>query len=180
MLTQLGEPVAVLDGGLPAWPGPLTTDVPAVRPITRPTKPWPADRFVDADRVAEAVTTPDTVVLDARSAERYANGDPAIDPRPGHIPGARSAPWAENVDPTTGCLLDPGTLRRRFAALGITAPTSTVAYCGSGVSACHDLLALSVAGLGQHTRLYTGSWSAWGADAQRPAATGPSPSPTAA
>jgi thiosulfate/3-mercaptopyruvate sulfurtransferase len=180
MLTQLDEPVAVLDGGLPAWPGPLTTAVPTVRPVTRTIKPWPTDRFVDADAVAEAMTRPDTVVIDARSAARYADGDPAIDPRPGHIPGAHSAPWMDNVDAATGCLVDAATLHRRFAALGITPATSTIAYCGSGVSACHDLLALAVAGMGQHTSLFPGSWSAWGADPQRPAATGPSPAPTTA
>jgi thiosulfate/3-mercaptopyruvate sulfurtransferase len=178
MLTQLGEPVAVLDGGLPAWPGPLTTAVPTVRPVTRTVKPWPTDRFVDADTVTEAAARSDTVVIDARSAARYADGDPAIDPRPGHIPGAHSAPWMDNVDGATGCLVDAESLRRRFAALGITPATSTIAYCGSGVSACHDLLALAVAGMGHRTSLYPGSWSAWGADPQRPAATGPSPSPT--
>jgi thiosulfate/3-mercaptopyruvate sulfurtransferase len=175
MLSRLGEPVAVLDGGLPAWRGPLSTDVPVVTPAARAAKPWPADRFVDADAVASATAGTDTVVIDARSADRYANGDAAIDPRPGHIPGAHNAPWPGNVDPDTGCLLDADALRRRFQALGITAETATVAYCGSGVSACHDLLALAAAGLADRASLYTGSWSAWGADPQRPAATGATP-----
>jgi thiosulfate/3-mercaptopyruvate sulfurtransferase len=180
MLTHLGEPVAVLDGGLPAWRGPLSTDVPAIAPAARSVKPWPVQRFADADDVAAAVSRGDGIVIDARSAPRYAGGDPAIDPRPGHIPGALSAPWIDNVDPATGRLLAAETLRRRFEALGISPETPTVAYCGSGVSACHDLLALAVAGIADHTRLYTGSWSAWGADPRRPAATGPAPSATVA
>jgi thiosulfate/3-mercaptopyruvate sulfurtransferase len=176
MLSRLGEPVAVLDGGLPAWRGPLSMDVPAVTPVTRTAEPWPADRFVDADAVAAALARSDTVVIDARSAQRYAAGDATIDPRPGHIPGALSVPWGANVDPATGCLLDADSLLRRFGTLGITPETPTIAYCGSGVSACHDLLALAVAGLAGRARLYTGSWSAWGADPRRPAATGASPS----
>jgi thiosulfate/3-mercaptopyruvate sulfurtransferase len=175
MLSRLGEPAAVLDGGLAAWRGSLSADVPPVTAVKRPAKPWPAERFVDGDAVADAARRPDRVVLDARSAERYAHGDRAIDPRPGHIPGARSAPWADNVDPETGCLFDAATLRRRFEALGISAETTTIAYCGSGVSACHDLLALEVAGFGGRTALYPGSWSAWGADPERPAATGSTP-----
>jgi thiosulfate/3-mercaptopyruvate sulfurtransferase len=180
MLSRLGEPVAVLDGGLPAWRRPLTVAVPEVTPVSRTAEPWPADRFVDADAVAAASGRSDTVVIDARSAQRYAAGDTTIDPRPGHIPGALSAPWTANVDPGTGCLLDAEALRRRFGTLGITTETPTIAYCGSGVSACHDLLALAVAGLARRASLYTGSWSAWGADLRRPAAIGASPSSTPA
>ena len=100
------------------------------------------------------------MVFDARTAERYAHGDPAIDPRPGHIPGALSAPWAGNLDATTA-----GSSRRRRCASG-SPPRPTgraIAYCGSGVTACHDLLAMEVAGI-TGTALYPGSWSQWGAD----------------
>jgi thiosulfate/3-mercaptopyruvate sulfurtransferase len=119
--------------------------------------------LVDADRVASG----DAVVLDARTAERYAHGDPAIDPRPGHIPGALSAPWGGNLD-QTGRFLDAAALRARFAAAD---GRRAVAYCGSGVTACHDLLALELAGH-TDTALYPGSWSQWGADPSRPAETG--------
>jgi thiosulfate/3-mercaptopyruvate sulfurtransferase len=162
LLHVLGEPVAVLDGGLAAWPGELSTEVPSFAPARRTVRPWPVDRFVEADAVAAAAA-----VLDARTAERYLHGDPAIDPRPGHIPGARSAPWAGNLDPATGRFLDPATLRDRFGALGVGGG-NVVAYCGSGVTACHTLLALELAGISD-TALYPGSWSQWGADPQRPA-----------
>ncbi|MDQ2750944.1 MAG: sulfurtransferase [Pseudonocardiales bacterium] len=160
LLHVLDEPVAVLDGGLQAWPGELSTDVVTLAQVTRTARPWPAARFRDADSVARAA-----LVLDARPAERFAHGDPGIDPRPGHLPGARSAPWAGNLDPATGRFLDPAALRARFAALG--ASGDVVAYCGSGVTACHDLLALEVAGI-SGTALYPGSWSQWGADPGRP------------
>lgn len=163
MLHVLGEPSAVLDGGLAAWAGPLVRDVPAVRPVDRRPRPWPAERFVAADEVAAG----DAVVYDARAAERYARGDPSIDPRPGHIPGAHSAPWAGNLG-ADGRFRPAGQLRERFAA---AASRPAIAYCGSGVTACHDLLAMELAGLEQ-TALYAGSWSQWGSDASRPAQTG--------
>lgn len=166
LLHVLGDPAAVLDGGIAAWPGELTTEVPEVVPVERPPVPWPTDRFVEPDDVQDA-----GVVLDARAAARYAEGDPAIDPRPGHVPGARSAPWAANLG-GDGRLLPAADLRARYEALGVGEATTVVAYCGSGVTACHDLLALEVAGLGR-TALYPGSWSQWGADPSRPAATGP-------
>ena len=163
MLHVVGEPAAVLDGGLAAWTAPLTTEAPEFAPVPRAAVPWPADRFVGADDVA----TTDAVVYDARTAERYAHGDPAIDPRPGHIPGARSAPWARNLD-ENGRFRQPGELRERFAA---AVGRGAVAYCGSGVTACHDLLAMELAGI-ESTALYAGSWSQWGADPSRPAETG--------
>jgi len=147
---------AVLDGGLSSWPAELSTDVPALSPVARTARPWPPGRFAHAD----AVMAPGSAVLDARSAERYAHGDPAIDPRPGHIPGAHSAPWAGNLDPATGRFLAAAALRARFAAIGAG---PAIAYCGSGVTACHDLLALEIAGH-RNTALYPGSWSQWGAD----------------
>jgi thiosulfate/3-mercaptopyruvate sulfurtransferase len=175
LLHLLGQPAAVLDGGIGTWAAPLSTGPAAPAPVERRPRPWPAARLVDADAVAAG----GAVVLDARSAARYAAGDPAIDPRPGHIPGARSAPWTGNLDPATGRFLAPEALRHRFVALGAGGDGPVVAYCGSGVTACHDLLALERAGLaaGGRTRLFPGSWSAWGADPSRPAETGPDPDP---
>lgn len=161
LLHVLDEPAAVLDGGLAAWPGDLSTDVPAPAPVERAPVPWPSDRFRTADQVAAGAGT----VLDARTAARYAHGDPAIDPRPGHIPGARSAPWQDNLG-ADGTFRSPTQLRARYGA------GPFVAYCGSGVTACHDLLALHLAGE-RDLALYPGSWSQWGADPSRPAQTSP-------
>jgi thiosulfate/3-mercaptopyruvate sulfurtransferase len=166
MLHVLGEPVAVLDGGLRSWPGALTREEPSYPAVSRRPKPWPPHVFVDADEVARTSRP----VLDARTAQRYAEGDPAIDPRPGHIPGARSAPWQDNLDPSTERFLAPDVLRARYAALGVT--EAAIAYCGSGVTSCHDLLALTVAGV-PDAALYAGSWSQWAGDSSRPAETGP-------
>ena len=167
LLHTRGEPVAVLDGGIQAWPGVLTLVVPVPVPVIRPVREWPAERFVSADQVSAALAQ-DAVVYDCRLSERYEHGDPAIDPRPGHIPGARSAPWPGNLRPD-GLFADPPTLRTRYAdAVG----KRTIAYCGSGVTACHDLLAMHVAGV-TDLALYAGSWSQWGSDPSRPAETGP-------
>jgi len=155
LLHVLGEPAAVLDGGIAAWPGELTTAEPSVETITREPVPWPPERFRTADELG-GVT-----LLDARAAIRWAEGDPAIDPRPGHIPGALSAPWADNLGPD-GRLRSPDQLRAHYPG---TSPV--VAYCGSGVTACLNLLGLEVAGI-TDTALYPGSFSQWGADADRP------------
>jgi thiosulfate/3-mercaptopyruvate sulfurtransferase len=164
LLHVLGEPVAVLDGGIDAWPGELSTDVPVPIPVQRSVHEWPAERFASADQVAAS----ERAVYDARTAERFAHGDESIDPRPGHIPGALSVPWAGNLD-ESGRFRDAGALRERFAAAD---PRGAIAYCGSGVTACHDLLAMTVAGL-EGLVLYPGSWSQWGVDEARPAAVGP-------
>lgn len=161
LLHVLGEPAAVLDGGLAAWPGELVTGVPTPEPVQRAPVAWPAERFADADEVAAG----DALVVDARTPERYAHGDPSVDPRPGHVPGAVSAFWGDNLGPE-GRLRPAAELRERFAQAADA--RGVIAYCGSGVTACHDLLALTVAGVG-NARLYPGSWSQWGADPGRPA-----------
>ena len=173
MLHMLDHDVAVLDGDIRAWTGPRTTDDVTVAPVPFRPRPWPAARIVDADAVDVLRTDTNALVLDARAAARYAQGDPTIDPRPGHIPAARSAPWADNVDPATGRVRAAADLRQRFAALGATDAEAIVAYCGSGVTACHNMLALTIAGFGDRIALYPGSWSQWGADEDRPTQTGP-------
>lgn len=173
MLHSLGEPVAVLDGGLAAWPGPLSTDYPEVIPAGFTPRPWPTGAFASMDEVDELRRDEGTVVLDARSPDRYRGEPNAIDPRFGHIPGAVSAPSSANLAPD-GTLRSPAELREIYTAAGVAGEVGAVAYCGSGVSANLDLLALEVAGLGSG-RLFVGSWSAWGADSDRPVATGPEP-----
>jgi thiosulfate/3-mercaptopyruvate sulfurtransferase len=121
--------------------------------------------FEDVGRLPDG-----TVLLDARSAARYRGEPHPLDARPGHIPGARSAPWDANLGPD-GRFKPADELRRRFQELGVDRGEEVVAYCGSGVSACHDLLALELAGL-PGARLYPGSWSDWAAREGTPAETG--------
>ncbi len=112
------------------------------------------------------------LVLDARVGERYRGEYEPIDPKPGHIPGAVSAPWIENLD-SEARFKSREELRRRFLELGVDEAEGAVVYCGSGVNACHDLLALELAGL-SNVRLYAGSWSDW-SNRDAPVATGPDP-----
>ncbi len=169
MLRATGHAAALLDGGLAAWDGPLEPGPVERAPAAFPAVPWPADRLAGL----EDALSPGHVLLDARDPSRYRGDAEPVDPRPGHVPGARSAPAAHNLD-ATGRLLPAAELRRHFEAAGVSAGSEVVAYCGSGVTACHDLLALEVAGLGPG-RLWPGSWSEYSADPHRPAATGDAP-----
>jgi thiosulfate/3-mercaptopyruvate sulfurtransferase len=175
MLASTGHHAAVLDGGLMAWAGELErgSGSEPSRASFSP-RPWPTDRVVDADQVEALRRDPSAVVLDARAAERYRGEVEPIDPVAGHIPGAKNAPWAANLDPETGRFLSPDALRRRYEALGVDGQRTVVAYCGSGVTSCHDLLALEVAGF-PRAKLYVGSWSSWIAGLSRPMAKGPDP-----
>ncbi|QBI52389.1 sulfurtransferase [Streptomonospora litoralis] len=171
MLRTLGSPAAVLDGGIDAWPGALETGRVEPEPRERTPVPWPAERVADTSAVRTATGDPDRLLVDARAHERYTGAEPAaVDARPGHIPGARSAAWTGNLT-EDGRFAAPDRLRERFASLGADSAETITAYCGSGVTACHNLLALEHAGY-TRTRLYPGSWSAWGADAGLPAETG--------
>lgn len=164
MLDSLGRSAAVLDGGIQAWGGPLETTRTTPEPADFTPQPWPRERFVTADEVD--ARRPEAALLDARSAERHAGVENAIDPRFGHIPGAVSAPFAGNTD-DSGRFRPREELEERFAAMGVDEHTEVIAYCGSGVSACSNLLALRLTGV-HHTKLYVGSWSEWGADESRP------------
>lgn len=164
---------AILDGGIEAWTGaglPLVTAASEHPPATW-TPGEPRDDLVSTADVEAALGGP-TLLLDARAAERYRGETEPIDPRPGHIPGARSAPWAANLG-LDGRFLPSEGLRRRYADLG-AADRPTIAYCGSSLTATHDLLAMELAGI-EGGRLYEGSWSDWSSDPARPAATGPQP-----
>ncbi|MFM2079016.1 MAG: hypothetical protein RJA49_2906, partial [Actinomycetota bacterium] len=127
------------------------------------------DRLAFADETA-ALAASGGAVLDARAVERFTGEVTMIDPRPGHVPGARNAPWGSVLGPD-GRMKPPAELREHFAALGAT-DGEVIAYCGSGVSACMNILAMEVAGL-TPPRLYVASWSGWAADADRPAEQGP-------
>jgi thiosulfate/3-mercaptopyruvate sulfurtransferase len=161
--------VRLLDGGLGAWQGPLETGFGP--------SPEPGDVVLEPGNlpvldIEEAAAFPGTgVLLDARAGERYRGEQEPIDPRAGHIPGAFSAPTAENLT-SDGRFLPPHELAARFRALGAgDAPVGV--YCGSGVTAAHQVAALAVAGF--DAALYPGSWSQWSNQPDRPVATGPNP-----
>ncbi|MFD5734193.1 sulfurtransferase [Streptomyces sioyaensis] len=174
LLRWTGHPdVRVLDGGLAAWQasgGALSVDQPA--PLAGDFTPLPgALPVLTADDAAALARR--GVLLDARAAERYRGEVEPIDPVAGHIPGAVSAPTTENVAEGSTVFRAASELAQRFASLGATADAEVGVYCGSGVSAAHEVLALAVAGV--PAALYVGSWSEWTADPSRPVATGPQP-----
>uniref|UniRef100_A0AAU3GP99 Sulfurtransferase n=1 Tax=Streptomyces sp. NBC_01401 TaxID=2903854 RepID=A0AAU3GP99_9ACTN len=163
------EDVRVLDGGLAAWTGELTTSIP--EPAQGDFRPRPgALALLDADGAAKLARS--GLLLDARAAERYRGEVEPIDRVGGHIPGAVSAPTTQNLG-EDGRFLPAASLASRFSALGADAGTQVGVYCGSGVSAAQEVLALELAG--HPAALYAGSWSEWTADASRPVATGPDP-----
>jgi thiosulfate/3-mercaptopyruvate sulfurtransferase len=175
MLRYMGhDAVAVLDGGLAAWTAaglPLETGVrvPAPAHFTGTAR---HARLVQLDEVAASVAGEGGLALtDARDPARYRGEVEPIDKRAGHIPGARNHGWQGNLA-ADGRFLEPAALREAFTgSLGTLPGSTTVHYCGSGVTACHNVLAQVHAGLPE-PRLYCGSWSEWSRDPQRPAATG--------
>ena len=169
MLRATGHPAALLDGGLLAWRGPLEQEAPQRPPQHFSPRPWPAGSLADV----EDATDRRLAVLDARPRERYRGDADPVDPRSGHIPGARSLPCRENLA-ADGTLLPVEELRRRLAEVGVTEGTEVVSSCGSGVTACHTLLVLEHTGLGPG-RLFPGSWSQYSRDGGRPVATGDEP-----
>ena len=172
MLRDVGHhKVQVLDGGLPAWVEaglPLATKVPVWPRATLTERPGPT-ASIDREHLAKRLG--EVTLLDARAPARYRGEDPGPDPVAGHIPTALNAPCLENLD-ASGRMLDPEVLEARFRALGV-GTGDTVVYCGSGVTACHNALAIVSAGLPEPV-LYPGSWSDWGS-AGMPVATGPEP-----
>lgn len=165
--------VAVLDGGVAAWQAAglaLTTDQPVVEP--RPPYPGRFDRarIATVDEVAARLKHAPGWLLDARAAERFRGEVEPLDPVAGHVPGAVNRPFALNV--ADGRLRPAPDLRAALQPLiGTHAPEQVVLMCGSGVTACHLLLAMEVAGL-HGAKVYADSWSGWVSDASRPVATG--------
>jgi thiosulfate/3-mercaptopyruvate sulfurtransferase len=172
MLRWIGhEAVAVLDGGLTKWLAearPLSAEVPRFEPsqylLNRKTRGQVSVSDVETHGN-------EILLLDARAPARYRGEQEPIDPVAGRIPGARNRFNMDNVSPQ-GTFKSPDQLQQEFhAALGDRAPSEVVHYCGSGVAACHNLLAMEIAGL-PGGRLYAGSWSEWIADPNRPTETG--------
>ena len=161
--------VSVLDGGLPAW-------IAAGRPLHTGSESAADGDFsaspghmATLDVTSAAALARDGVLLDARLPERFRGDVEPVDPAAGHIPGARNRSTRDNVD-DGGRFRDPGELRAAFAAVGARPGVTVGAYCGSGVTAAHEVLALELAGI--PAALYPGSWSEWCADPARPVATG--------
>lgn len=170
------EPVRVLDGGFARWHAdglPVTAEVPAPPPGDLVVRPGHLPVLDAAEAAALASGDTGGVLLDARAPERYRGDVEPVDPRAGHIPGARNAPFAGHTD-ADGHWKPAAELAERFAALGVTPGAPVGAYCGSGVTAASVVLALEVAGM-PSAALYAGSWSHWCTDATRPVATGDAP-----
>ena len=166
--------VRLLDGGLAAWTaaGGKLEAGPGVAPAPGTFTAAPGAMAV-LDAEAAAALTRSGVLIDARARERYRGDVEPLDPVAGHIPGARNRSTRDNID-DRGRFADPAQLRDAFSAVGAVPGVTVGAYCGSGVTAAHEVLALEVAGL-PGAALYPGSWSEWVADPARPVATGDEP-----
>lgn len=174
LLRYMGhDRVKVLDGGYPAWKAkgyPTTTDVPAPE-RRRFTPRLRSDWLVDVHTVARKLHDPDVLLLDSREWKRYTGEVEPIDKVAGHIPGARSYFWKDNFR-EDGRLRPPEELLDRFLQVrGARPPKEVIVYCGSGVTACPNILALMEAGV-QNVKLYAGSWSDWSSYPDLPVATG--------
>jgi len=172
LLRWIGHPaVAVLDGGLAAWQSqglPLVTPV-AARPRGHIAEKPTLTKTVTVAEVVENLHTQARTVVDARAPDRYRGENETIDPVGGHIPGAKNRFFKDNLTPD-GRFKTAAQLKLEFAPL-VELATTAIMQCGSGVTACHNLLALEVAGM-HGAALYPGSWSEWCADPARPVATG--------
>lgn len=163
--------VAVLDGGLPKWAQearPLSQDCPAATRAIHPVAPNDA-LWISTEGIEAGLGQKTLHVIDARDPDRFAGRIEPLDTKAGHIPGAQNLPFRDNLN-ADGTFRSPGDLRERFAALS-ESPRTVCHSCGSGVTACHNLLAMAHAGL-EPGRLYVGSWSAWIRDPRRPIAAG--------
>ena len=174
MLRWLGhDAVAALDGGWNAWAkagNPVTARLPAIKATSFTAHPREG-LARDAKSIAAGIGKPVPLLIDARAPNRYRGENETLDPVAGHIPGAANRFFQLNLD-AGGSFKPPSALRQEFEALiGAKAPPDIVHYCGSGVTACHNLLAMEIAGL-SGSRLYAGSWSEWCSDSSRPVARG--------
>ena len=174
LLRWLGhDAVALLDGGYPVWlreKKPVTADKPSIHPVTFAPRLCPTLR-ANAAFVEQAVKDSAFLVMDARAEERYRGDIEPLDKVAGHIPGAVNAPYEDNLD-IGGEFLPAEELRERYLdLLGGVTPDQAIHMCGSGVTACHNVLAMEHAGL-VGAKLYAGSWSEWITDPNRPVAKG--------
>lgn len=171
LLRWLGhDRVALLDGGIRQWVKEgraLTSERP--KPVPARFEVEPRDWVVSSDEVLASLERRELCLVDARAPDRFRGENETLDPVGGHIPGARNRFFRDNLD-SDGCFRPASDLRQEFLALlAGDDPAHSVMQCGSGVTACHNLLAMEIAGL-RGARLYAGSWSEWCADPERPVA----------
>lgn len=166
MLRVTGTNAALLDGGLAHWDGPVETGPVIFDPTDRSVVAWPVEAIADGDEVARHLAA-SGIVVDSREAVRFVGEVEPIDAVAGHVPGAINLPFGGNL--TDGRFHDAASLRRRFEPLADD--PEAIVYCGSGVTACHNALAIEQAGL-PRPRVYVGSWSGWSTDPEREVATG--------
>jgi thiosulfate/3-mercaptopyruvate sulfurtransferase len=168
MLRWIGhDNVAVLDGGFAKWTEegrPVAVEIPIFTPLNYPIRPR-ADWAVDVSQVEKGLGR--TVLLDARAPARYRGEQEPIDPVAGRIPGAKNRFNMDNLSAQGTCKSAEELKKELKSVLGSRSPAEVVHYCGSGVAACHNLLAMEIAGL-KGGKLYAGSWSEWARDPGRP------------
>ena len=172
------DQVSLLDGGIAQWIAegkPVQTETPSVARKNFIAQTPRREMVVDKAQVGKLAASSNAVVLDVRVPERYRGDIEPIDPRAGHVPGAKNAPIAGNLRGATDMrFLSSVDLRARFDRLGASNADKIVAYCGSGINACQTVFVLNLAGLDK-ALLYEGSWSDWSRDKDLPAATGSNP-----
>lgn len=169
MLRTLGENAALLDGGIQSYTRPLQMGSEQSEVANFSVRPWPIDRLATIDQASDMKN----IVLDARNRDRYRGENEPVDPRAGHIPGAINIPCRENLNPD-GTFLPLEILRHRFEEAGIREGKEVISYCGSGVTACHNLIAMELVGFDKG-RLFPGSWSQYSHAAGRQVSTGSQP-----
>jgi thiosulfate/3-mercaptopyruvate sulfurtransferase len=172
MLRIIGQPAALLDGGLQAWldqrpEQPLETELPVFSSVLRQAIPWPEQEIVSADQVAQAIAD-GGLVVDSRAPERFRGDFEPIDPKAGHIPGSVNLFFGDNYADGGNYFKSPDELRERFAPW--VKDREVIFYCGSGVTTCNNVLAAEAAGL-PRSKVYVGSWSGWSSQ-DRPVAVG--------
>lgn len=167
------EKTSLLDGGWKLWVeqgGAVEQSVPqypSAEFVARAKPRWVLDKMgVDALRVDA-----DVMIVDARAPERYRGEVEPIDAKAGHIPGAINLPYTSVIDPVTGRFLSPEKLKQKLTETGVQKDQTVICYCGSGITACTNILAMELAGI--NAKLYEGSWSDWSQDADLPIATKP-------
>lgn len=167
MLRAIGhDKVQVLDGGLESWKGQVSAVASVSIPLLKKPEPREYEGLVRVDAIVNNLATQYKTVLDARSSDRFHGQNETLDPVAGHIPGALNRFFKSNLEASK--FKSPEILRKEFSELlGSTQASDVIHQCGSGVTACHNLLAMEYAGLGG-SLLYAGSWSEWCADSGRP------------